>query len=42
MDPFGVIDSVKATNDLYSPVTGIYAEVNDALKDEPGIVNRDP
>jgi len=42
MDPFGVIESVKATNDLYSPVTGIVAEVNDALKDEPGIVNRDP
>jgi glycine cleavage system H protein len=42
MDPFGVIESVKATNDLYSPVTGIVTEVNDALRDEPGIVNRDP
>jgi len=42
MDPFGVIESVKATNDLYSPVTGIVLEVNEALKDEPGIVNRDP
>ncbi len=42
MDPFGVIESVKATNDLYSPVTGIVTAVNEALKDDPGIVNRDP
>jgi glycine cleavage system H protein len=42
MDPFGVIESVKATNDLYSPVTGIVLEVNEALRSEPGIVNRDP
>lgn len=42
MDPFGVIESVKATNDLYSPVTGIVTAVNEALKDEPGIVNQDP
>lgn len=42
MDPFGVIESVKATNDLYSPVTGVVTAVNEALRDEPGIVNRDP
>ena len=42
MEPFGVIESVKATNDLYSPVTGEVVEVNEALQDEPGRVNDDP
>jgi glycine cleavage system H protein len=42
MEPFGVIESVKATNDLYSPVSGEVVEVNEALQDEPGRVNEDP
>jgi glycine cleavage system H protein len=42
MEPFGVIESVKATNDLYSPVTGEVIEVNHTLEDEPGLVNQDP
>jgi glycine cleavage system H protein len=42
MEPFGTIESVKATNDLFSPVTGTVVDVNTALKDEPGLVNRDP
>ena len=42
MEPFGVIESVKATNDLYSPVSGEVVEVNQALVDEPGLVNQDP
>ncbi|HEX9976188.1 MAG TPA: glycine cleavage system protein GcvH, partial [Dehalococcoidales bacterium] len=42
MEPFGVIESVKATNDLYSPVSGEVAAVNESLKDEPGRVNKDP
>ena len=42
MEPFGVIESVKATNDLYSPVSGEVVEVNNALVDEPGLVNEDP
>lgn len=42
MEPFGVIESVKATNDLYSPVSGQITEVNQALIDDPGLVNRDP
>ncbi len=41
MEPFGVIESVKATNDLYSPVSGKVVEVNHALEDEPGLVNED-
>lgn len=42
MEPFGVIESVKATNDLFSPVSGTVVEVNAALKDDPGMVNREP
>jgi len=42
MEPFGVVESIKATNDLYSPVTGEVVEVNEALSDEPGLVNKGP
>jgi len=42
MEPFGVIESVKATNDLYSPVTGVVSDVNQALIDDPSLVNKDP
>ena len=42
MEPFGIIESVKATNDLYSPVSGEVVEVNHSLEDEPGMVNQDP
>jgi glycine cleavage system H protein len=42
MEPFGIIESVKATNDLYSPVSGEVIEVNENLKDEPGRINEDP
>ncbi len=41
MEPFGVIESVKATNDLYSPVSGEVIEINPVLEVEPGTVNRD-
>jgi glycine cleavage system H protein len=40
--PFGEIESVKATSDLYSGVAGTVVEVNDALSADPGLVNRDP
>ena len=39
---FGVVESVKAASDLYSPVGGEVAEVNDALKEHPEYVNEDP
>ena len=42
MEPFGVIESAKATNDLYSPVSGIVVAVNNALECEPALVNQDP
>jgi glycine cleavage system H protein len=40
--PFGEIESVKATSDLYSGVSGEVTAVNDKLNAEPGVVNRDP
>jgi glycine cleavage system H protein len=40
--PFGEIESVKATADLYSGVSGTVAEVNSALNSNPGLVNSDP
>lgn len=40
--PFGEIESVKATADLISGVTGTVAAVNDALSNNPGLVNQDP
>ena len=42
MEPFGVIESAKATNDLYSPVSGVVVEVNRSLGVEPSQVNHDP
>jgi glycine cleavage system H protein len=42
MEPFGVIESAKATNDLYSPVSGVVMELNNSLASEPGLVNADP
>ena len=41
-DSFGVIESVKAASDLYSPVAGTVAEVNESLHATPELVNRDP
>ena len=38
----GVIESVKAASDLYSPVGGEVSEVNQHLKDHPEYVNEDP
>ena len=39
---FGVVESVKAVSDLYAPVSGVVAEVNATLEDEPELVNSDP
>jgi len=37
-----VIESVKAVADLYSPVDGTITEVNEALLDQPEVINQDP
>ena len=39
---FGEIESVKATSDLYTGVSGTVTAVNSALSDNPGLVNKDP
>ncbi len=39
---FGVIESVKAASDLYSPVGGEVTQVNEALQEHPELINTDP
>lgn len=41
-EDFGAIESVKAASDLYAPVDLEVTEVNDALADNPRLVNDDP
>ncbi len=41
-DEVGVVESVKAASDIYSPVTGEIIAVNEALNDNPEQVNSDP
>jgi glycine cleavage system H protein len=38
----GVIESVKAVSDLFTPISGEIVEINGALDDDPAAVNRDP
>ena len=40
-EEFGAVESVKAASDLMSPVTGVVVEVNDALEDQPELINQD-
>ena len=40
-DPFGVVESVKAVSDLYSPITGRVVEVNQPLLSAPELINED-
>jgi glycine cleavage system H protein len=39
---FGVVESVKAVSDLYTPASGEVVEVNEALRDAPELLNSDP
>lgn len=41
-DACAVVESVKAASDIYAPVSGEVVEVNEALEDDPGLVNSDP
>jgi glycine cleavage system H protein len=41
-ESFGVVESVKAASDLYAPVAGTIAAVNDKLASNPELVNSDP
>jgi len=41
-EAFGVVESVKAASDIFSPITGEVVEVNKALSDNPELLNEDP
>lgn len=41
-DTIGVVESIKAVSDIYSPVTGKISEVHSSLVSEPGKINTDP
>jgi len=41
-DEFGVVESIKAVSDIYAPASGEVTAVNDALEDQPELVNDDP
>jgi glycine cleavage system H protein len=37
-----VVESVKAASDVYAPIAGRIVEVNAALSEDPGLINREP
>jgi len=41
-EAFGTIESVKSVSDLYAPVSGKVAAINEALEDKPELVNEAP
>jgi len=41
-ETFGVVESVKAASDLYSPVAGRITSVNEKLASKPELINADP
>jgi len=41
-ETFGVVESVKAASDLYSPVAGRITAVNEKLATKPELINADP
>lgn len=41
-EQFGTIESIKATSDLYIPISGQITEVNSPLEGKPQLVNEDP
>lgn len=41
-DSFGVVESVKAVSNVYTPVTGEVVAINGALEDQPELINQAP
>ncbi len=41
-EAFAAVESVKAAADIYMPVDGKVIEINEALEDEPNLLNEDP
>ena len=40
-EDFGALESVKASSDLFSPVSGVVVEKNEELEDQPELINQD-
>ncbi|MDD6053526.1 MAG: glycine cleavage system protein GcvH [Candidatus Cryptobacteroides sp.] len=40
-EDFGALESVKASSDLISPVSGVVVEKNEELEDQPELINQD-
>ena len=40
-EEFGAVESVKAASDLFAPVSGTVVEINEALDDQPELINQD-
>ena len=41
-ESIGAVESVKAASDVYSPVNGKVVKVNEALNDNPSLINKSP
>jgi len=41
-ESFGSVESVKAVSEVFTPVAGIVAKINESLADEPEVANSDP
>ena len=41
-EEFGTLESVKAVSELYMPISGEVVAINEALADEPELVNKEP
>ena len=41
-EPCGEVESTKSVSDIFSPVSGTVTAVNEALEDDPSLINNDP
>lgn len=41
-EPCGEVESTKSVSDIFSPVSGTITAVNEALEDDPALINNDP
>ena len=41
-ESFGTVEAVKAVSEIFSPLSGKVAEVNELLEDDPMVINNDP
>jgi glycine cleavage system H protein len=41
-ETFGVVESIKAVSDLYSPMSGKITRINESVVNEPSLINHDP